>query len=320
MLRDVINNFNKQFAYKPELKNGSKLKKFERFIVVGMGGSNLVADLLKIWKPDINIIIHRNYGLPQLKRGGRLVILSSYSGNTEEVISSFQVARKEKLPMAVITSGGRLLSLAKKHSVPYVAMSETGIQPRSAVGYSLLALLKIMKEEKAIKETARLAKTLRPEVYEREGKDLAGKLKNRVPVVYASDKNRALALNWKVRFNETSKAPAFYNVWPELNHNEMTGFDARGVTKNLAKQFAFIFLKDNTDSADIKKRQHITQKLYQDRGLSVTSVDVRGVNIWQKIFSSLSLADWTSYYLAENYHVEPEAVPMVEEFKKRMAH
>lgn len=320
---EAIKSFARQFAYEPIIENAESLTSFAKFVVVGMGGSHLAADLLKIRDPETDFIVHHDYGLPTMSDEllqNRLILLSSYSGNTEEVIDAFKEAGKKKLPRAAIAIGGTLLELAKKERVPFVQMPDTGIQPRSALGFNLKALLKIMNEKEALQETEKLAAILKPEEWEREGQSLARKLKGCVPIVYASARNLPIAYNWKIKFNETGKIPAFYNVFSELNHNEMTGFDVKPSTKALSKPFSFIVLKDETDHPQIIKRMEILAELYRDRGLPITEIDLDNTKgVFYKIFSSLVLADWTTYYTAGEYGVEPEEVPMVEEFKKLIA-
>lgn len=319
---NAIKKFSSQFAYEPKIENESKWEKFHKFVVAGMGGSNLTAGLVKIWNPQIEIISHRDYGLPPFPEKwwrGALFVASSYSGNTEETIDAFQEAGKIGLTRAAISIGGKLLELAKKDRVPYVQMPDTGIQPRSAVGYSFRALLKLIGEEKALGEMGKLYGTFHPEDYEDQGRTLAERLKGRVPIIYSSSRNEAIAQNWRVRFHETGKVPAYYNIFSELNHNEMTGFDVADSTRSLSKNFYFIFLKNVEDHPRIQKRMGITEKLYKARGLPVEIIELRGANVFYKIFSSLVLADWASYYLGESYGVETEQVPMVEELKKLIA-
>lgn len=320
-MNEAIKNFPKQFAYKPEIKNSAEFSRFTKFVVVGMGGSHLAADLLKVWDMYLDIIIHEDYGLPALSDAEskqRLIVLSSYSGNTEEVLDALEKAREKQLTVVAVAVGGKLLELAKNYNLPYIQMPDTGIQPRSALGFSFKAFLKIIGNEEALKETEKLADSLKPEDAEKAGQALAKRLKGFIPVIYSSRKNSAIAYNWKIKFNETGKIPAFYNVFSELNHNEMTGFDAQESTKNLARNFYFLILKDADDSPSIKKRMAILEKLYQDRGLNIESLEMNSKNIFHKIFSSLLLADWTAYYTAQIYGVEAEQVPMVEEFKKLM--
>src|SRR3989344_1506996 len=320
-MREAIKNFAKQFRYRPKIEGG-KIKKYKKFVVAGMGGSHLAADILKTVKPDFDAIIWKDYGLPALSEKDwkkTLVIASSYSGNTEEAISAFEDAKKRQLPLVAYAIGGKLIEMAKRSEVPYVQMPDTGIQPRSALGYSLKALLKIVKENELLKQSANFAKTLKPLELETEGKNLAQKLQSHVPVIYASANNYSVAYNWKIKLNETGKIPAFYNVFPELNHNEINGMDAKDSSRHLSDKFYFVFLKDSEDHPQIQKRMVVTAKLYKERNLPVEIVELRGQTKLEKIFSSLVLADWIAYHTAEQYGLESEQVPMVEELKKLIA-
>lgn len=324
---ESIKNFNKQFSYEPEIKNYENLVKKSSFVVVGMGGSALAPLLLKTWKLKIDIIIHRDYGLPEFLDGelkNKLIILSSYSGNTEEVLDAFEKAKASNLAMAVISTGGKLLSLAKENNVPYIELPNMNIQPRLALGLSIKAFLKFIGEEEELEKISELATTLNPIDYEEMGKMLAQKMKNYIPIIYSSNNNSSIIYNWKIKLNETGKIPAFYNVFPELNHNEMTGFSAGGgstfggddSTVKLSSKFYFIILKDVKDDPRIFKRMIVLEKLLTDRNFQVEIIELNGKDTWYKIFSSLLLADWTAYYTALEYGLEPEQVPMVEELKK----
>lgn len=319
---DAIKNLNKQFEFEPKIENQDRWQKFEKFVVAGMGGSHLAADLLGAWIPESDILIHQDYGLPQVsdrELASRLIVASSYSGNTEEVLDAYAKAKEKNLVLAAISVGGKLLEKAKEDGVPYIAIPDTGIQPRSAVGFMFRALLKVMGKERELAESGKLVKEFNPPAFEDSGRTLAEKLKNRMPVVYTSVRNEALAKNWRVRFHETGKIPAYYNVFPELNHNEMNGFDAVDATRLLSERIHFVFLRDSEDHPRILRRMEITGKLYRDRSFPVEVVEMRGKTRLEKIFSSVSLADWAAYYTAKQYGTDPEEVPMVEEFKKLIA-
>jgi len=322
MIPEDIKHYGEQFDFEPSIENAAKLKKFGKFIVCGMGGSHLAADLIKAWHPEIDIIIWSNYGLPpigekELKE--RLIILSSYSGSTEETLDAFAVAKAKKLSIVVIAAKGKLISLADKAKIPYVHIPDLHIQPRMATGLMLKALLALMGEKNLLAESKLLATQLHPSREELRGKDLARRMHGVVPIIYASTRNQALAYNWKIKFNETSKIPAFYNVVPELNHNEMTSFDVKTKTIPLSRNFHFIFLKDAGDDRRIIRRMNVLEKLYRDRGFKTEIILLQGKTELNKIFNALNLADWTAYYSAKMYGVEPEQVPMVEEFKKLIA-
>ncbi|OGF62203.1 bifunctional phosphoglucose/phosphomannose isomerase [Candidatus Giovannonibacteria bacterium RIFCSPHIGHO2_02_FULL_45_13] len=318
---ESIKNFSNQFEFEPEIENAGKFKRYKNFVVCGMGGSALAGDLLKITNSKSQITIWRDYNLPKVEKD-TLIIASSYSGNTEETIDAFRTALKRKLPLVAITTGGKLLELAKKYNTPYIQIPSagwrTGIQPRMATGFMITALMKLMRLDRLLLESSRLPRRLNIKMSQRAGKALAEKLRGKIPIIYSSNKNFPIAYNWKIKFNETAKIPAFANVFPELNHNEMNGFSAKGPARASASggDFAFIFLEDEADDQRIQKRMKITKKLYEGKKLEVRSLKLEGKNILHKIFQHLLIADWTAFYLAKYYGADPEQVPMVEEFKK----
>lgn len=319
-MREAIKNFPKQFSWEPKVENESLLHQYSKFVVSGMGGSSLAGDLMKVWNPLLDLVIHRDYGLPEISEADlsrTLVIASSYSGNTEETLSALDTAIEFGLAVAVVAAGGKLLAKAKELGLPYVELPAGGIQPRMATGFSIKAILALLGMDEALSEIASLAK-LNTKPFEVAGKKLAEKLLGKVPVIYSSRVNIPVAYNWKIKFNETAKIPAFANRFPELNHNEMTGFDRVPTTRGLSENFHFVFLRDSEDHPRIGKRMEVTAKLYRDRGFAVEEIELSGGNVWEKIFSSTLLADWTAYFLAEAYGVDPEKVPLVEEFKKML--
>ena len=321
-MEEAIRNFAKQFEYEPKIENEEKLQRTGKYIICGMGGSHLQGDVMQNAAPGFDLSVHQDYGLPGwpdevLKK--TLIIASSYSGNTEEAVSAFEEAVEKGYPVAVSSTGGKLIDLAKEHGVPYIQIPDTGIQPRSALGFTFKALAAIVGREDMSEQAAALAFDLKPEEFEEQGRKLAETLKGRVPVIYASNKNYSIAYNWKIKFNETGKIPACYNLFPELNHNEMTGFDVADSTKDIAENFHFIFLKDVQDHPRIQKRMEVLEKQLKDRGLLLETFNLEGATPLYKIFSSLLLADWTALHTAKLYGTEPEQVPMIEEFKKLIA-
>src|SRR3989338_8576441 len=307
---EAIKNFSKQFGYQPELINGGGLNKFERFIFVGMGGSALGPDLLRVSNPELDICVHRDYGLPDLPDKvlqNSLIILNSYSGNTEEVLDAFKLALSKNLTMAVVSIGGKLLELALQNSIPYIQMPDWDLQPRLALGLNFKSLLKILGQEQVLDTVSKVRFT----DCEKIGKELAEKLRGFVPIIYSSRKNGPLAYCWKIKINETAKKPSFSNVFPELNHNEMVGFHPGEVSKLLSQNFYFIFLKDESDDPRILKRMEVTAKLFKNQKLNVDIIELTGDNVFTKVFSSLRLADWVSYYIAKDYGIDPTDMSVI---------
>lgn len=313
---ETIKNFGEQLAWSPVMENRDRWQKGDKFIVCGMGGSALAAGLLRVAQPQLDLLVHRDYGLPRVPEyflRESLIILSSYSGNTEETLDTGREALEMGLRIAVLASGGKLLDWAKQNGLPHIVLP-AGMQPRMALGYALKALGALIGDEQMLAMLS--TTTLTPASLEASGEALGAKLGARIPVIYSSAVNFPLAYHWKIIFNETAKIPAFANAFPELNHNEMQSFDVAEQTKDLVSKFAFIFLADEHDDPRIIKRFAVLKKLYTDRGLPVEEINLTGVTVWTKVFQSLLLASWTAYYLAQHYQRDPSAVPMIEEFKK----
>lgn len=318
----VLRDFPAQFTFQPVLMNAERMESKPHTVVCGMGGSNLASSLLKCWRPEIWLSMHRDYGLPALSdtiANQTMFIASSYSGNTEETLSSYDEARAKGYALAVVAVGGKLLEAAKRDAVPYVELPNTGIQPRAALGYSSVALLKLMGQEQALSELSQLAHSLQSDVLEAAGKELALSLSGRVPLFYASENNIAIARTAKIKFNENSKIPAFFNALPELNHNEMTGFDVTDATRSLSEKFHVVMFKDASDHPQIQKRMDVVKQLYEKREIRGSEIRLTGITKFEKIWNALLVADWASFYVGEAYGVEIEQVPMVEEFKKLIA-
>ncbi len=318
MMQDAIRDFPKQFSYQPVVEHADKLEQKEKIVVVGMGGSHLAGDMLARLLPSMDIHVYNDYGLPVLPAGyleNSLIICSSYSGNTEEVLETYDEAKQKGLAVAVIAKGGKLIEKAQEDGTPYVQMPDTGIQPRSALAFSLMGHLKLIGQDDMLTELSSLADAFDIEDLEKQGQELAARMKDHVPIIYSSQKNWTLAWNWKIKLNETGKIPAFHNVFPELNHNEMTGFDVQDSSKHLSDKFFVVLLKDSDDHPKTQKRMEIVERLYNDRGLKTETIELSGKTEAEKLFTSLLLADWTAVHTAELYGLESEQVPMVEEFK-----
>lgn len=331
-MEEAIRNFPKQFEWEPTVENADKWKALGKYIICGMGGSHLQGDVFQNAVPGFDLAVYQDYGLPGwqdevLKE--TLIIASSYSGNTEEALSSYEMAKENSYPVAAISTGGKLIALAKEQQVPYIQIPDTGIQPRSALGFTFKALAKMVGRDDIVKGAERLGEQLAQVAgtLEAEGKALAERLQGHIPVIYASNKNYSIAYNWKIKFNETGKIPAFYNLFPELNHNEMNGFSAQGgpATGGDASAkapptdiFHFIFLRDTVDHSRIQKRMNVLASQLHARGFQVEEVSLGEGAMLDKIFGSLLMADWTALHTAKLYGHDPEQVPMIEEFKKSL--
>ena len=313
MMEQWINDFPQQLAYEPVLCGAEKLGTYASYVVVGMGGSNLCTELIGTINLKLDIIIHRDYGLPnipaeRLKKS--LIILSSYSGTTEEVLSAYAEARAKGLSILAITTGGTLLAHAQHDGIPYIQIPATGIPPRLSLGYRLKALTAIMNLQEASAELTRLATQLPIATIQDQAKNIAHAIGTSIPVIYASTLNLPLTYTWKIAINENTKHPAFCNAIPEMNHNEMVG---------LTKAFHVLLLQDPEDHPRVQKRMLVMHDLLQQQGIPVTLIPLQGSSRIERSVITVLMSIWASFFMANQLGIDPESVPLVEEFKKLIA-
>ena len=240
---------------------------------------------------------------------------SSYSGNTEEALSCFEEIREKKLPFCVITAGGKLLEMAQRMNVPLVHVPQ-GLQPRLSSGYFIAGLVKVLENAGSIQskdeELCAIADNLHSICDTTQAKELAQELFNTVPILYATDNNKSIAKICKIKLNENSKTQSFYNHFPELNHNEMVGFT------NLVMNPHFILFKSKFTHPRNHKRIEIFAELMKQKNIPVTEFEMEGGSTFAEMMHAYHFIDYVSYYLAEAYNVDPEAIAMVEDFKKQL--
>lgn len=317
---DSIIKFPEQLLFDAKVFNGPVSFSRGKVVVGGMGGSALSPNLLKIFDPTVDIIVHRSYGLPPIKKeilAESFLIASSYSGNTEETIDFLDSALKAGIKPAVIATGGTLLERAEKEKLPFIKIPDNVIQPRVAVGLSLVALATLLLRTDVIEELKRIAGVLVPLEEEQEGKRIAEELKGFVPLIYSSSENEAIAYNWKIKINETAKTPSFCSVFPELNHNEMAGFTKNANAPRVS--YKALMIASDLDHERVKDRMRVTGEMLSEFGIPTCTTALSGVSPLERASRSLVVADWVAYYLAELYGMNPDDNPTVTEFKKRIA-
>lgn len=327
--RQFIIDTPSQFKVGMEIAKEAKVEgNYESVTVSGMGGSALPVNLLQAFinslplEKPLNIYINRYYSLPpHAKQKSSLNFISSYSGTTEEVISSLEEVHSLGFPFVGFSSGGNIEELSKKYGMPHVKLPipYPNYQPRMGTGYFFGAMYQTLinhglipdNSAEILSDAEKLNDLM--DSYEQKGKELAQKLKGKTPVIYASSNFASTAMVWKIKLNENAKTPAFYNFFPELNHNEMVGFT------NPQAKFFIIMLKDLKDNARNIKRYEVTANLLRDKGIESEVIEMDGESVFSKMFLSITLADWASYYLALEYDQDPTPVAMVEDLKKILA-
>lgn len=316
-----IKNFPKQFALGFDLAKDIKVEgNFNRVILCGMGGSSFYVDLINDYlatdpSAKIKIEVVKGYDLPKNVDNGTLFLLSSYSGNTEEVLSCLDKVDARGYKHIIITSGGELEKRAAIKNAPLLKIPG-GIQPRLSTGYFISGVLQLLTNCGLIpdkkEDVLSAANAFEANLDEMMAKEFAKELLGKVPVIYATDNNSSLAHISKIKFNENSKTQAFDNFFPELNHNEMVGF-----TNMVMQAYFIIFQSQYTHSRNIK-RIEIFSKLMNEKQIPVKVIQLKGASVLEEILMGYYFIDHVTYYLADAYGVDPEAVSMVEEFKKML--
>lgn len=307
---DSPNQFKTGFEIAKDLKiDGS----FKNIIFCGMGGSIIPAEILFTLFPELpnSFHIHRDFSLPLWASKNGLVICISWSGNTTETISSYEAGKKLGAKTLVITKGGKLGKSAKSNNDLLIILPQEDIPPRNGVGYMTAALLTFLTNSGMIEfQLSQLPdlEGLNPNGFEKKGEELAERIGNRTPLIYSSFQNRFLASFWKIKFNENSKAHAFWNHFPNAAHNEIAAFGW--------DNFFVIFLKDDKDGLEQQKKISIAAKLSEENGIPYETVELKGKTRLEKIFNNYILSDWVSYFLAKNRGVEPTKTELIERFKE----
>src|SRR3989338_5058914 len=319
-LDDTIRRFGEQFDWEPVVENIEKLRPHTYALICGMGGSALGPWLLGSYGKLPDIFVHRDYGLPELPKGvydDVLVILSSYSGTTEEVLDAGQEALRRGYKAAAIATGGKLIEFAREHALPHCIIPDAGLEPRLAIGFSMLGISLLLSNsalETAVRSGGKAVDATRTEV---EGRTLGKKLHGKVPVVYTSSSNASIGYIWKIKFNETAKIPSFLNSFPEACHNELCGFDVADSTRDLSGRMCALFLHDESDHPRNQKRMMVEAEMLGERGIPIEHLTLSGIG-FEKAFASAVLADWATFELAAGYGVPDAPTPLVAEFKERI--
>jgi len=316
-----IDKFKEQFSWEPELVEEDRLSQKTTVMVLGMGGSHLGAGLLLRSYPAIFHYIHSDYGLPAVPSEiieKSHIIICSYSGETAEMLDSLKECLSLGLCPSILTSGGKLLELARKHHLPHVVLPRDTIEPRMAVPYMMLALGKLLGNLSVIVAVREAGSTLNISEIKERGTFFANSLKNKIPVIYSSFQNAPIAYYLKATFNETAKIPCFTNIVPELCHNELSGFDVSDVSLPLIKNLMPIFLEDDNDTPSIQKRMNLLTELLQEHNVSGIQFPLTEKTPLSKIFTSVLVGTSAAVSLAKYYGVEDSKTPLIAKFKDRM--
>ncbi len=312
----------------------SEYSEVKSVVISGLGGSAIGGDLLRsltVGESRVPVSVNRDYGIPAYAGPDTLFIASSFSGNTEETLSAFEYAVRARSRILCISSGGELTRRAVESGIPVVRIPG-GPAPRAALGYSFVPLLIVMRrlglvtgspQGEDISETLSVMKGLRevlgPSAPEsvNHAKQLARKVYGKLPIIYGAEGYRAVvAQRWKGQVNENSKAAAYWNVYPELDHNEIVGWKSN---PDLLKSMFVINLRDKSESPKMQRRIEVTSEVIARYAAGVEDVWAIGKSDLAKLFSLVYIGDFMSLYLAFLNGEDPMPVESITYLKSRLA-
>lgn len=301
-------------------------------VITGLGGSAIGGDFLRLFVGDrigVPVIVNRDYTLPKFIGPKTLIFTVSYSGNTEETLSAYAQAREKGARIVALTNGGKLRQLAETDGVPVIVVP-AGISPRAATGYLLMPTLAVLESIGLIDELDQqiadlvtnlkaLVEKLQPEtpVDLNPAKQIALRFYGKLPIIWAASGNtEVVATRWKGQINENAKAPAYWNIFPELNHNEIVGFEEPA---DLLKNLEIVILRDQNDHPRVQQRMEISQEIIKNVVSGVTEVRSAGETRLARLFTLTYIGDFVSVYLAALYGIDPTPVKNIDFLKNKLA-
>ena len=300
-------------------------------VITGLGGSAISGDLARAAAGDsikLPFFVNRDYHIPPFVNASTLVIACSYSGYTEETLSAYTQAKKAGADIVCITSGGLLAEFAERDSFPVIPLPD-GLPPRAALGHALPALLGVLQAKKiipdmgddikeAVGELRTLREKLRPETptETNNAKKLAEMLYQTIVAVYGSSAiMEAAAYRWRSQIAENAKNLAFHHAIPEMNHNELEGWLCPECE---LKNVGVVFLRDEEDHPQVKKRFDLTFKAIEGKGFCIAEIEGFGKSRLSRILTVVYFGDYTSLYMAYLNQRDPTPVTVIDDFKKAL--
>ena len=310
----------------------SEYSEIDKVIILGMGGSAIGGEIIRCLasaESKVPVWVHRDYGLPPFTDDRTLVIASSYSGNTEETISAFTESLETRAKKLVLTTGGELRNIADKEGIP-VFVIDYEAPPRAAFPHSFVPLVGIFQKlglladkSAELQEALQILSEFSTDLTEttpldcNPAKQLAKKLWGRVPVIYGAGILSGVAQRWKSQFNENGKSWAFFELFPELNHNAVAGYEFPSWAK---EGTLVLFLRSSLLHYRSLLRYEATANLLTKAGIAFESVEAVGRTALAQVMSLVLFGDYVSFYLSMMNGIDPSPVDSIDFVKKYLAY
>lgn len=325
-MNDLIAGFTDQIRRAVAIGESAKLRKtkmpIRNILLSGLGGSGIGGTILSnILKDDLKvpIVINKNYHIPAFVDENTLVVVTSYSGNTEETMSAMIQAYKRSAHIVCITSGGLVKEYAEIHDIDFIQI-DGGMPPRACFALSFIQLLYTLNKLDLIEDGFKqnLSKTIERLDSEQEeiktmANELAQKLMGTIPVIYADASFEGVAIRFRQQINENAKMLCWHHVVPEMNHNELVGWRRKN------EDISVIFLRNNNDFDRNQERMDFTKEVVKQYTSKVYELYSKGETDIEKSLYLIHVCDWVSYYLAEMNEVDAIEVEIINSLKNKLA-
>ena len=299
-----------------------KISEIRNVLICGLGGSGIGGSIVKdivSTKASVPISATKDYSIPNFVDKHTLVIASSYSGNTEETLCAIEKCRDKKAEIAVITSGGKLKSIAKENNYNTIIIP-AGNPPRAMFGYAFTEIFYILNHYKIIdgffksdfEKAIELLNIKRPAI-QKQAMALAKKMYKTTPVIYAASGFEGVAIRFRQQINENSKMLCWHHVVPEMNHNELLGWRAK--TENLS----VIFLRNKSDFKRNQIRININKNVISKYTKNITEIWSEGSSSIENSLYHINLGDWVSWYLSKMNGVDAIEIDVINFLKDELS-
>lgn len=330
-IEKLTQEFNIQLRTALKIARDVKITKpampIQHVVVLGIGGSGFGGSLTQTLIFDqlkIPFIVAKGYEIPHFVNANSLVIACSFSGNTEETIAQTEKAIQNHAHVTGITSGGKLEALCEKHQFDCIKIPGESQCPRASFGYTLLQIFAILTQHNLIDgyffdefEKAERLITESQDNIKTEAHDLAEKIHGHLPVFYADSTVEPVLLRAQQQINENAKQIAHFNALPEMNHNELVGWD--NPQKTILKDSVVILLRSKFEAERVSKRIEICKPTFKKSAAEVIEVSAKGESLTEQMLYLIHLVDWVSFYLSECNQVDAFQINVINHLKSALA-
>ncbi|GHM99709.1 bifunctional phosphoglucose/phosphomannose isomerase [Cytophagales bacterium WSM2-2] len=329
-MKKLIEGFTQQLTHALKLGQAMDLVRpgsdIRNILITGMGGSGIGANLvesLTFGRVPIPITVSKGYNIPQFVSPHTLFIACSYSGNTEETLAAVQKGLLKRAHIICVTSGGKMLELAKEYNLFYIQIPGGSSSPRAQLGYMMTSLLYALYHTNLIgaafiKETENAVEYLDrgEKAIQSEAELIAKKLRGKLPIIYCDERLKAMATRFQNQLNENAKQMVHVNTFPELNHNEIVGWC---FPENILQQSQVVYLYSDHDHERVEKRMEICRDIFEKRSNPIIDIVAEGASLLEQYYYLIHLTDWISYFLARENNVDPDSIDNITYLKDELA-